>query len=118
MAYRNAASVLPEPVGAEMRTWSPEAIAGHACSWAAVGPAKAPSNHARVAGLKTSSDMGLRRLLRVHEGDPRRQPGRLAQRHDAPPRLHRVPDLGDVRRQPRGRRVEVPHDDDEAPEPR
>ena len=30
--HRNAASVLPDPVGAEIRTCSPEAIAGHA--WA------------------------------------------------------------------------------------
>ena len=37
IAHRNAASVLPEPVGAEISTCSPEAIAGHACAWAAVG---------------------------------------------------------------------------------
>ncbi len=54
MAYRNAARVLPDPVGAEMRTCSPEAIAGQACSWAAVGASKAPVNHSRVRGLKTS----------------------------------------------------------------
>src|ERR1700761_8548208 len=86
MAYRNAASVLPDPVGAEIRTCSPEAIAGQACSWAAVGPAKAPVNHSRVRGVKTSRDTlirllriedrfcpqdlgGGRPLFRVHEGD-------------------------------------------------
>ena len=42
IAHRNAASVLPEPVGAEIRTCSPEAIAGHACSCAAVGASNAP----------------------------------------------------------------------------
>ena len=50
--YRNAASVLPEPVGALIRTCSPEAIAGHACSWAGVGAANASANHWRVVGLK------------------------------------------------------------------
>src|SRR5437764_14370383 len=66
MAYRNAASVLPDPVGAEIRTCSPEAIAGHACSWAAVGAAKAPPNHLRVRALKTSRDT-LSRLLRIED---------------------------------------------------
>ena len=39
--HRNAASVLPEPVGAEMSTCSPPAMAGHACSWAGVGRSNA-----------------------------------------------------------------------------
>ena len=55
IAHRNAASVLPDPVGAEISTCSPEAIAGHACSCAAVGCSKAPANHSRVRALKSSS---------------------------------------------------------------
>src|SRR4051794_18306957 len=55
MAHRKAASVLPEPVGALIRTCSPEAIAGHACAWAAVGASNAPSNQSRTAGLKDDS---------------------------------------------------------------
>ena len=51
-AHRNAASVLPEPVGADTSTCSPRAIAGHACAWAGVGAANACSNHSRVRGLK------------------------------------------------------------------
>src|SRR4051812_12386615 len=35
-----------------MSTCSPEAIAGHACSCAAVGASNAPSNQSRTAGLK------------------------------------------------------------------
>src|SRR3954469_3392182 len=50
IAHRNAASVLPDPVGALIRTCSPEAIAGHACSWAAVGASNAPSNQSRTGG--------------------------------------------------------------------
>src|SRR3954469_20557698 len=56
IAHRNAASVLPDPVGALIRTCSPEAIAGHACSWAAVGASNALSNQSRTAGEKTPSD--------------------------------------------------------------
>lgn len=32
-ADRKAASVLPEPVGAQSSTWAPVAMAGQACSW-------------------------------------------------------------------------------------
>ena len=49
--YRKAASVLPEPVGAEIRTWSPVAIAGQACACASVGLAKARLNHSRTWGV-------------------------------------------------------------------
>src|SRR5439155_6742935 len=47
-AQRNAARVFPEPVGATTSVSRPEEIASHAPSCAAVGAAKAPSNHARV----------------------------------------------------------------------
>src|SRR3954470_13167185 len=60
MPQRNAARVLPDPVGAEMRTCSPEAIAGHACSWAGVGAANAASNQSRTAGENWSSGIVLR----------------------------------------------------------
>ena len=55
MAQRNAASVLPEPVGAEMSVCSPVAIAGQACAWTSVGRSNAFSNHWRTAGVKASS---------------------------------------------------------------
>ncbi len=57
-AHRNAASVLPDPVGADSSTCSPRAIAGHACAWAGVGAAKAASNHSRTCGLKLESGTG------------------------------------------------------------
>src|SRR3954447_10363210 len=53
---RKAASVLPEPVGADSSTSSPRAIAGHAWSWAAVGSSKARRNHSRTWGVNDSSD--------------------------------------------------------------
>src|SRR6267143_5758316 len=55
IAARNAASVLPDPVGARTSTLSPTAIAGQASSCARVGVWNVASNHARVAGLNVAS---------------------------------------------------------------
>jgi hypothetical protein len=62
-AQRNAASVFPLPVGAEISTCSPVAIAGHACAWAGVGASKARSNHSRTGGVNEESG-NLSRVLR------------------------------------------------------
>ena len=52
---RNAASVLPEPVGAQSSVCAPDAIAGQPCSWAGVGPSgNASANQDAVAGEKRS----------------------------------------------------------------
>ena len=51
IAHRNAASVLPEPVGATTRVSSPSAIAAQACACAAVGAGKVAPNQSRVSGL-------------------------------------------------------------------
>ena len=53
-AHRKAASVLPEPVGAEMSACRPEAIAGQACAWAGVGSAKARANQSRTCGVNAA----------------------------------------------------------------
>ena len=50
MAARNAASVLPEPVGAAISTWRPAWIAGHAFACAGVGAAKVRLNQRATAG--------------------------------------------------------------------
>ncbi len=55
MAHRNAASVLPEPVGAMTRVLSPSAMADQACACAAVGSAKVPVNHSRVSALNRAA---------------------------------------------------------------
>ncbi len=47
---RNAASVLPLPVGARMSVVSPAAIAGHPSRCGFVGAGNALLNHARTAG--------------------------------------------------------------------
>ena len=52
---RNAASVLPDPVGADSSTWSPPAIAGQAWVWASVGSAKARRNQSRTCGVNDAS---------------------------------------------------------------
>ena len=64
IAHRNAASVFPDPVGATTRvSFFParpsHPIARHACACACVGTAKAPSNHARVAGENPSRASAL-----------------------------------------------------------
>ena len=55
MAYRNAESVLPEPVGAITSASLPCAMTGHARRWAAVSPcANACLNHAPVGSENRS----------------------------------------------------------------
>ena len=54
-AQRNAASVLPDPVGATTSVLSPAAMASHASACAGVGAAKVPVNHSRVGALKRPS---------------------------------------------------------------
>ncbi len=55
IAHRNAASVLPDPVGATTSVSLPWPMARHAPAWAFVGSANAPTNQARVAGENPSS---------------------------------------------------------------
>jgi hypothetical protein len=47
---RNAASVLPEPVGAAMSVSAPDAIAGHPRRCGSVGSPKRAANQRAVAG--------------------------------------------------------------------
>ena len=56
MQTRNAASVLPDPVGAAINVWRPAAISCHPAACGSVGPAgNRPSNQARTAGWNDSS---------------------------------------------------------------
>ncbi len=55
MAHRNAASVLPEPVGAITRVSFPSAIASQARACAGVGAGKVPANQRRVSGENRST---------------------------------------------------------------
>ena len=55
MHHRNAASVLPDPVGAQMSVCPPAVMAGQPCACAAVGAANDDSNQERVAGEKAAS---------------------------------------------------------------
>ena len=57
IAARNAASVLPEPVGAAISVLRPERIAGHASACAGVGAANVRRNQLATAGWKVSSGM-------------------------------------------------------------
>ncbi len=53
--HRNAARVFPEPVGARISVCSPEAMAGHPCSWAVVGAGNEEANQSRTGDEKRSS---------------------------------------------------------------
>src|SRR3954462_4934569 len=54
MHQRNAASVLPVPVGAKINEESPREIAGQPRIWGRVGPVKTAKNQSRTAGWKRS----------------------------------------------------------------
>ena len=55
MPHRNAVSVLPEPVGARISVWSPDAMAGHPCSCASVGAGNEDENQVRTGSENRSS---------------------------------------------------------------
>src|SRR3954449_4185444 len=55
MPQRKLASVLPEPVGAQMSVLFPLEIAFQPPAWAGVGPSKEASNQRRTGALKGSS---------------------------------------------------------------
>ncbi len=60
IAHRNAASVLPDPVGASSSVCRPSAIGGHPAVWAGVGASNVASNHERAAGEKPCRLIGSR----------------------------------------------------------
>src|SRR5581483_5828059 len=56
MQARNAASVLPDPVGAEIRVVRPARMCGQPCSWGSVGVPNRRTNHSLTSGCAHSSD--------------------------------------------------------------
>src|SRR4051794_23209023 len=60
MHHRNAASVLPEPVGAQISACSPAAMAGQPWACAGVGSSNDARNQFLVASLKEPSGSGAR----------------------------------------------------------
>ncbi len=55
IADKNAASVLPLPVGAQISVCSPATMGGQPPVWAAVGSGNDAPNQARTAGENASS---------------------------------------------------------------
>lgn len=55
MADRNAANVLPEPVGATTSVWFPAAMEAQAPICAPVGAANEAANHSRTSGENGAS---------------------------------------------------------------
>src|SRR5580693_3008910 len=62
IAARNAAKVLPDPVGAATSTLRPDWIAGHASTCAGVGASKVLANHDATAGWKESRTLAIELL--------------------------------------------------------
>ena len=82
IAHRNAASVLPEPVGAEIRTCSPAAIAGHA--WACAGVGAAERGPEPVPGARAEGCSSGHRQASVAVASPRTLALSLPDRSPAP----------------------------------
>jgi hypothetical protein len=85
MDQRNAASVLPDPVGATTSACEPELMASHAPDCAGVGSANAPVNQSRVAGENRSSALLTLDILpltavKEHSGNELAHVGRLGDR--------------------------------------
>jgi len=77
MATRQAASVLPDPVGASRSVDSPRAIGGQPSAWARVGSPSAARNHEATEDVKRSSgEAGTWRDPAYASGE--RAPGRRA----------------------------------------
>ena len=62
MQTKNAARVLPLPVGAEMRVASPARMAGQPCSWGSVGVPNLLTNHSAVTGCAQARAVGIARV--------------------------------------------------------
>jgi hypothetical protein len=56
IAARNAVSVLPDPVGAQMSVCSPSTMCGHPLTWLGVGSGKEAANHSRTDGENAPRD--------------------------------------------------------------
>ncbi len=88
----NAASVLPDPVGAAMSVWRPALIAGHASACAGVGAAKFSANQFATAGWNSvrmaagSRDAAERRrgVVRAAVVEAKSVSKRLGSPRDAP----------------------------------
>src|SRR2546428_12518957 len=69
---KKAASVLPLPVGADIRVCWPAATDRQPPSWTSVGAAKAPENQARAAGENRSRTVGIDLRLGARISKPER----------------------------------------------
>ena len=94
MPQRNAARVLPEPVGARISVWSPAAMAGQPWSCAAVGAANEVVNHCRTGSEKSSRatrPSRYRRPVTPTPGELRTPGSRWCRRRWPAPRRTRPP---------------------------
>src|SRR5207302_8871539 len=69
MHARNAASVLPEPVGAEISVVRPAKMCGHPCSCGSVGVPNFWTNQSRINGCAQASEEGTECILNIVAGN-------------------------------------------------
>src|SRR5947207_9229780 len=72
--HRNAARVLPLPVGAWMSVWWPAEMAAHPSACAFVGASKVASNQALTGALKGASGSLVVGRIEVATGPPSKRP--------------------------------------------
>src|SRR5687768_17439634 len=90
MPARKAARVFPDPVGAQIRAFLPDAIAGQPAAWAGVGASNEASNHAltgvengasacSAVAFRSAANPSILRIGRVGPLGPgsRREPASL-----------------------------------------
>ena len=81
MPHRNEVRVLPDPVGARMRVWFPDAMAGHPRSWASVGAGNGVWNQ-----VLTGPENRLSAAMTAAYEPPTTAGPFLEHRHDGGPR--------------------------------
>src|SRR6266849_4496088 len=78
MQAKNAARVLPEPVGAEMRVVCPARMCGQPCSCGSVGVEKRVVNHSCTSGWAQAREGetadGMRKIVTSNYGFVKRSP--------------------------------------------
>ena len=81
MAHRNAASVLPVPVGAQISVWPPAAMCGQPSACGAVGAANVDANQARVGSEKAASGSAIKPEPYRRPKPPPPRPPRFGREH-------------------------------------
>src|SRR6185437_1496844 len=81
MQARKAASVLPEPVGAEMRVVRPARMVGQPCSCGSVGVPNLFTNHSRTTGWAQARLWGMECIIQLYTVFVKDSPSEISTEH-------------------------------------